>query len=175
LKLFKTALFGLALCCGLSCDKSSNPGAGADPVDMLPADNDISGFAKKGAPAVMTDAQSIYAAIDGAAEKYIELGFVEGVSQTYGNGSTDLDVRIFNHGSHENAMAVIEEFYPTSPEVLLSGVETMIVDHGFPAGYQVHYAKAGIYMRIDTREKTDFILNMAKQFCMNIGSKIEVE
>jgi hypothetical protein len=168
-------LFLVPLLFTLSCDKSANPGAGADPVDMLPLDNDISGFTRKGAPAVMTDAQSIYAAIDGAAEKYIELGFVEGVFQKYGNGSTDLDVAIFNHGSNANATAVLEEFYPTSPEVLLSGTETMVVDHGLSTGYSVHYVKAGVYLRIDTREKTEFTLNMAKQFCLNIGSKIELE
>lgn len=167
-------LAALALC-PVSCDKSADPGAGADPVDMLPMDNDISGFTRKGAPAVMTDAQSIYDAIDGAAEKYIELGFVEGVFQKYGNGSTDLDVAVFNQGTHANALSVVTEFYPSSPEVLLSGTETLIADHGLTAGYSVHYVKGLIYLRVDTREKNDFTLNMAKQFCLNIGSKIELE
>jgi hypothetical protein len=157
------------------CQKSTSPGAGADPVDLLPADNDVSGFLKKGNPSILTDAASIYEAIDGAAEKYIELGFVEGVFLKYSNGSADIDVSIFNHGTNENALKVLEEFYPSSPEVLLSGVETMVVDHGLLVGYSIHYVKGSLYMRLDTKEKTDFILNMAKQFCLSIGSKIEIQ
>jgi len=157
------------------CHKSPSSSAGADPVDLLPADNDISGFLKKGSAALMTDAQSIYDAIDGAAEKYIELGFQEGVFQKYSNGSSDIDISVFNQGSPANSEATLQEFYPTSPEVLLSGTETMVVDHGLLAGYSIHYVKGGLYMRIDTKEKTDFVLNMAKQFCVSIGAKIQLE
>ncbi len=143
-------------------------------MDILPVDNDISGFLKKGNAAVMTDAKSIYDAIDGAAEKYVELGFVEGVFQKYSNGSSDVDVSVFNQSTNQNAMDVLQEFYPGSPEVLASGQVTMVVDHGLMTGYSIHYVKGSFYMRIDTREKTDFLLNMAKQFCLNIGAKIEL-
>jgi hypothetical protein len=104
----------------LSCEKSSNPGAASDPVDLLPLDNDISGFKRSGSAALLSDAASIYEAIDGAAEKYIDLGFVEGVFLKYNNTVSDIDVLVFNHGSLANALRVLDEFKPSSPEVLLS-------------------------------------------------------
>jgi hypothetical protein len=51
----------------------------------------------------------------------------------------------------------------------------MVVEHGNPMVYSIHYVKAGIYMTITTKEKSDFLLNMAKQFCLNIGAKIELQ
>ncbi|MBL8025886.1 MAG: hypothetical protein JNL74_05725 [Fibrobacteres bacterium] len=161
----------------LNCEKSSNPGAAVDPAELLPYDNDISSYTKKGSTSILSDAASIYNAIDGAAEKYIDLGFIEGVFQKYSNSSTDLDVSIFNHGSNENALRVLDEFYPSSPEILLSTEEggMMVLDHGLIGRYSLHYVKAGIYTRIDTNEKTDIILSTAKQFCYNIGNKILLE
>lgn len=156
----------------LSCEKSANPGAAADPADLLPADNDISSFSRQGPAAVMTDYQTIMDAIDGAAEKYIDLGFVEGVSQRYGNGAAFIDVTIFNQGSSENARALLQEFYPASPEVLLEGDPFMVVDHGILTGYSVYYVRENIYIRVDTSEKSEFMLSMARQFCRNMDRKL---
>ncbi|OGJ89970.1 MAG: hypothetical protein A2268_08285 [Candidatus Raymondbacteria bacterium RifOxyA12_full_50_37] len=159
---------------GGGCRKSVDPGAGSDPADMLPADNDISGFVKKGSPAVMTDYQTIMDAIDGAAEKYIDYGFVEGVQQLYGNGAVNVDVQIFNHGSTENATGIFQELYPPSAETITQGEGLeIIVDHSRLLNYSILYRKGRMFMQINTTEKSDFALNMAKQFCYNIDSKIE--
>ncbi|MFH0922149.1 MAG: DUF6599 family protein [Fibrobacterota bacterium] len=165
--------FALAGLLFLGCEKSASPEAGLDPADLLPMDNDISGFAKKGSPAVMTDYQSIMDAIDGAAEKYIRFGFQDGVQQMYSNGSATLDVQIFNHGNAANASGIFEEFYPPSAEVLVKENPQIVIDHSLLLNYSLYYQKNGFFMRIDTSEKTDFMLNMAKQFCLNIDAKIE--
>jgi hypothetical protein len=159
----------------LYCQKSTNPGAGADPTDLLPANDDISGFAKKGDAAIMTDYQTIMDAIDGAAEKYIDYGFVEGVQQMYGNGAVNVDVQIFNHGTADNAQGIFQEFYPSSAETVIQENPELVVDHALFGAYTLYYVKSNIFMTIVTSEKTDFALSMGKQFCLNVDAKVELE
>ncbi len=154
------------------CRVSKDPGAGADPTDLLPRDNDISGYTQKGSAAVMTDQQSIFNAIDGEAQKYIDYGFQEGVNQLYSNGSIDIDIQIFNQGTQANAQDIYNLFYPPSPQVLADKNPMVVVDLSLSTGYQVLYTKQSIFMRITTTEKTDIALNTAKQFYYNINNKI---
>jgi hypothetical protein len=155
-----------------SCRFSQNPEAAADPADLLPIDNDISGFLKKGSTSVMTDQQSIFNAINGEAQRYIDYGFMEGVKQLYSNGSVDIDIQLFNQGDETNAENLFERFYPTSPEVISQKNPTVVIDHSLASGYQILYVKKNIFLRISTTEKSDFALNMAKQFYWNIDKKI---
>ena len=157
------------------CRISKSPGAGADPADFLPIDNDISGFVKKGSMSSMTDEQSIYAAIDGAAQRYIDYGFQEGVVQLYSNGSIDINVAIFNQGTEESTQQLFNFFYPTSPELISVKNPIVVVDLSQATSYTIQYAKQSIFLRISTTEKSDFALNMAKQFYWNIDKKIGVE
>jgi hypothetical protein len=170
------AVFLLILCslCFMDagCRTSAGAGAGSDPADLLPLDNDISGFLRKGNAAVMTDEGSIYAAIDGNAKKYIDYGFIDGVIQKFSNGSLDIEVWIFNQGSSANAQDVYRFFYPPSPEVLSSGALQVVVDYSLPVSYSLFYQYHHVFMQINTTEKSDFALNMAKQFYMNIHAKI---
>jgi hypothetical protein len=157
------------------CRISKDPGAGADPADFLPIDNDISGFVKKGSLSTMTDEQSIYAAIDGAAQTYITYGFQEGVEQLYSNGSIDINVAIFNQGTETNSQGLFSFFYPTSPDLISTKNPVVVVDLSQATSYTIQYTKQSIFLRITTTEKSDFALNMAKQFYRNIDKKIGVE
>lgn len=159
----------------ITCRKSLDPGAGSDPADLLPMDNDISGFKRKGSPAIMTDYQSIMDAINGAGEKYIDFGFVEGVQQFYSNGAIDVDIQICNQGTQANAEGLFQEFYPPSPEMINENEPTVVIDHSILLGYMLIYTRKNIFLRISTTEKTDFALNMAKQFYWNIDRKISSE
>ena len=159
----------------VQCRISKSPGAGADPADFLPIDNDISGFVKKGSLSTMTDEQSIYAAIDGAAQTYITYGFQEGVVQLYSNGSIDVNVAIFNQGTETSAQDLFNFFYPTSPNLISTKNPIVVVDLSQATSYTIQYAKQSIFLRITTTEKSDFALNMAKQFYWNIDKKIGVE
>ena len=176
--LTKGAILGPAVvACMLmvSCRVSQNASAAADPADLLPVDNDISGFLKKGSTAVMTDQQSIFSAIDGEAQRYIDYGFIEGVKQLYSNGSVDIDIQLFNQGDATNAQNLFERFYPTSPELISQKNPIVVIDHSLPNGYQILYTKGSMLLRISTTEKSDFALNMAKQFYWNIDKKIPSE
>jgi hypothetical protein len=169
------AFAALLIVMALQCRISDNPGAASDPADLLPLDNDISGFARKGSASIMTDQQSIYSAINGDAVRYIDYGFTEGVKQLYSNGGVDIDVQIFNQGSQKNAEGLFRQFYPTSAEPIIQTNSTAVIDHSLPGGYQIMYTKETIFMRITTTQKTDFALNMAKQFYRNIDKKIGAE
>ncbi len=167
-----TILFYLIVLMG-SCRRTVDSSAGADPADLLPIDNDISGFMKKGSAAIMTDYQTLMDAIDGAAQKYIDYGFIEGVQQLYSNGSIDVDVHILNQGNAENAKQVLTEFRPSSPEVLSASDPQVLIEHALPTGYSLFYQGENIFMEIIASEKTTFALNMLKQFYLNIDGKIE--
>jgi hypothetical protein len=158
-----------------SCRFTSPTGAAADPADMLPLDNDISGFLKKGSASIMTDQQTIFNAIDGEAQRYIDYGFMEGVNQLYSNGSVDIDVQVFNQGNNTNAQDLYNYFYPTSSQSIAEPGADVVIDNSLPTGYQILYARQNIFMRVTTTEKSDFALNMAKQFYRNIDNKITVE
>jgi hypothetical protein len=159
----------------LTCRPTDASGAAADPADLLPLDNDISGFLKKGNTAIMTDQQTILNAIDGAAQVYIDFNFREGVQQFYSNGSVDIDVQIFLQGDPQDALNLYNNFYPTSPQVIDQPDAEVVVDNSVATGYKIQYTRQNIFMRINTYVKSDFALNMAKQFYRNIDNKIAVK
>lgn len=171
-KCFIATVILLLILLTFGCRKSVDSGAGADPTDLLPVNNDISGFTKKGSPAIMTDEQSIFDAIDGAAGKYIDYGFVEGAQQMYSNGSIDIDVQILNQGTEKNAGGVFDDFYPSSPEEISSANPEVVIEHALLTGYVIYYTRDNIFMQIHTFDKSNYALNMAKQFVWNIDMKI---
>jgi hypothetical protein len=159
-----------------ACRFTSPTGAAADPADMLPLDNDISGFLKKGSTSVMTDQQTIFNAIDGEAQRYIDYGFMEGVNQLYSNSAVDIDVQIFNQGNATNAQDLYTYFASSiSPQPLNAPGAEAVIDNSLPTGYQILYTRQNIFMRVTTTEKSDFALNMAKQFYRNIDNKISIQ
>jgi hypothetical protein len=112
----------------LQCRISENPATSSDPADLLPIDNDISGFVRKGNPQIMTDQSSIYATIDGQAELYIDYGFTDGVKQLFSNGNIDIDAQLFNQGNEKNAEGLFERFYPSSPELISQKNPRVVID-----------------------------------------------
>jgi len=157
------------------CRWSQNASGAIDPADLLPIDNDISGYLRKGSTAIMTDEQSIYAAIDGEAQLYIDYGFMEGVNQLYSNGNIDIGVQLFNQGNSTNAKELFDHFQPTSPELLSQNDSTALIENALASQYEIIATNQSFLIRITTTEKTDFALNMAKQFYWNINNKIVVE
>ena len=141
--LYRIAIIALPLIFLTQCRISKDPGAGADPQDYLPLDNDISGYVKKGSVSLMTDQQSIFNAIDGAAQSYITYGFEEGVVQLYSNGSVDINVEIFNQGTQPYAQSLYNYFMPTSPQILSQNNPAVVVDLSQATSYthSVHQAE----------------------------------
>jgi hypothetical protein len=182
MKNIKLSFFVSLFCCAIVSSalfftqcRISDPSGAADPSDLLPLDNDISGFLKKGSAAVMTDQQSIYSAINGDAVRYIDYGFMEGVKQLYSNGNVDADVQIFNQGSAANAEGLYRQFRPSSFESIDNIKALVLINQSLSGSYEILYQRDNIFMRVTTTQKTDFVLNMAKQFYRNIDNKIGAE
>ena len=156
------------------CRKSVGIGAVAVPGDLLPKKDDISGFKEKGSTVTMNDKKSIAEAIDGAVEKYTGNGFIEGVQQFYSNGAFDVDIHIFNYVNNDNARAVYDDFYPSTPDVLSQGIVNAVIEQGLNEAYVLYYVKENIYMELIAYEKSDFSLSILKQFYLNIDGKINL-
>jgi len=154
------------------CRKSIGAGAVADPGDLLPKKDDISGFKEKGTTAIMNDKNAVAEAIDGAVEKYTGNGFVEGVQQLYSNGSFDVDIHIFNYVTDYNARAVFDDFYPSTPDVLSQGIVNVVIEQGLNEAFALYYVRENIYMELIVYEKSDFSLNILKLYYLNIDGKI---
>ena len=169
---FYLILLSLLIASLFFCRKSVSVGPVSDPSDILPKKDDISGFKEKGARVIMNDKGAVAEAIDGAVEKYVNNGFVEAVQQLYSNGSIDIDIHIFNYGTNENAKAIFEDFYPSTPEVLSKGVVDVVIEHGILTTYVLNYARENIFVELIAYEKSDFSLNILKQFYLNIDGKI---
>jgi hypothetical protein len=177
-RLFWIAPVALIAACALvplACRITEPTGASADPADLLPLDNDISGFARKGSASIMTDNQTIFNAIDGDAQVYIDNKFMEGVKQMYSNGGIDIDVQVFKHENETWALKLYDRFRPTSPTDINTAAAKAVIDNGLPNGYVILYERSSIFMRVTTTQKTDFALNMAKQFYRNIDNKISIQ
>lgn len=114
-------------------------------------------------------------AVDGAVEKYIEYGFVEGVQQMYGKGDINIDVQIFCHDSPDNAKGIFKEYYPPSAEVISESEPEVVVDRSSMLNFTLYYVYETTFMRVVTYEKSDFALNTARQFYWNINRKISAD
>lgn len=107
----------LIMTCLAGCsEKNPQEAATLKPADLLPASGEISGWTKgtgAGDFGEAEDQNSLYALIDGAAEQYIEYGFVEAVLQTYegtiGGSSAALELFISDQGSESNVEALFAD------------------------------------------------------------------
>jgi hypothetical protein len=104
----------------IQCEESSNSTSGnsetLQPNDLLPASDEIAGWDKGTGPGdygEADDQSSLYNLIDGAAELYIQNGFVSGVLQNYygtiGGVNAKVELYIGDHGDSANAAAIFEE------------------------------------------------------------------
>ena len=149
-------------------------------IDLLPQDNEISGWARDGNYELATNYQELYDIIDGEAQVYIDHGFVEGVFQDYkgliGQEEVKLEVRIFDMGASSNAKDVYD--------AVASGGETpwdepghageeARIDEGLLFAYAIDFYKNKFFSRVTIQKKSDEALGICKTFCINISDAIE--
>ena len=86
-----------------------------NPIELLPRDNDISGWMRDWTFVEATNYASLYDLIDGAAQIFIDNGFVSAVFQNYTDGSgLQLELRIYEMDSEENAQRIYDELAPAA-------------------------------------------------------------
>jgi len=186
-KIFTVKLYWLmcaaALIVAFGCgEDSEGPENGNNtvltPVDLLPDDDDISGWVTVGAAEEANDFDGLFDVINGGAEVFIDNGFVSAAFQIYneciaGVCSTALvHLRIYDQGSEDNARATYDKVgtgigIPWNG----AGMEARVDESGL-ASYIVEFWQRNLYVQVIIEEKTDEALNVAKLFASQVSSEI---
>jgi len=175
----KIILLDLLLIILLAC---ANEEGQTDVLDLIPADNEISGWVRDGDMDVAENETQLYALIDGEGQVYIDHGFVKSAFQEYQGEVTgnprSIRLRIFDLGNATNASAVYHD------SRIENGNETPWTETGH-AGTEARYDETLLFdYRLDFwedrfyveivifEEKTPQGLNIAKLFALNISEAI---
>lgn len=151
-----------------------------DVVELIPVDNEISGWNQSGPLQVAENETQLETYIDGEAQIYVDNGFVKFARQYYQgdiSGSTkQLELRIFDMGDTVNAKAVYDDVgtgYETPwTEPGHAGTEARI-DETLLFDYKIDFWSDKFYVWITLyEEKTPAGLNIAQLFALNISTAI---
>ncbi|MFC1713986.1 DUF6599 family protein [Candidatus Poribacteria bacterium] len=142
------------------------------PVDLLPDDNDISGWVTLGAYDEANDNDGLYDIINGGAEIFIDEGFVSAVFQIYRGDMGIVHLNIYDQESEINALATYERVsigigMPWNG----AGAEARIDESGLDS-YKVEFWQENFYVEIIIEERTEEALNVAKLFASYVSGQI---
>lgn len=153
------------------------PPTAKDVVDLIPLDNEISGWNRSGAMQVAENSQQLYDLIDGEGQPYIDNGFVKSAFQKFsgrvGQNTVELELRIFDQADTANARKAYE--------AITTGSEVPWTDN--PAGsaarveqslfaYKLDYWGDRFCVWITIQDNTDQGLAVAKVFARNVWAAI---
>jgi hypothetical protein len=153
-----------------------------DVVDLVPQDNEISGWVRDGNMDVAENETQLYDLINGEGVVYVDNGFVKSAFQNYQGEVTgnlrDIRLRIFDMGDTLNARAVyhdsrIENGNETPwTETGHAGTEARY-DENLLFDYRLDFWENRFYVEIVIYdEKTPQGLNIAKLFAINVSEAI---
>lgn len=151
------------------------------PADLLPGDDDISGWGSVGAYEEIKDYDGLYDIndmINGEAEVFIEEGFVSMAFQIYENciGETSImaavHLRIYDQGSAENAWTLYDRI-ATGIGIPWdgAGAEARIDERAF-AAYTIEFCQRNFFVQVIIEDKTDEALSIAKLFAARVSDEI---
>ncbi len=171
----KLAIAALALL-AIACEPAGP--TKKDVVDLVPTDNEISGWARSGTMSVAENAAQLYDLIDGEGEDYINNGFVKCAFQTFsgtvGGNAVELELRVFDMGDSTNARAVYgvvgtgsETPWADNPP----GAQARI-DESLLFAWRVDFRAGEFYVSASILDKTQAALDIAKLFCLNVAQAI---
>jgi hypothetical protein len=178
-----TMLVGVLLVGCEDDDEDTGNGATTQPVDLLPQDNEISGWSKgigEGDFLEAYDESSLYDIIDGGAVIYINHGMQSAVQQIYYgtvvSQETSLFVFITDQGEAANCEALLQEPAirpPAGTEVGGIGDEALI-DRSLPFDLQLFFRNGRFFVRmtLDKTEDAQAAENILLAFAYNVDSKI---
>jgi hypothetical protein len=166
----------LILVAFLACPKK-NELPPKDVIDLLPADNEISGWARSSALQIAENATQLFSLIDGEGQPYVDDGFVKCAFQKYSGdisgAPVELELRIFDMKDTTSARKVYNDV-ATGTEVPWTdqapGVEARI-DAGL-FSYRIDFWDDKFFTRVTINDNTDPGLNIAKLFCLNVSQAI---
>jgi hypothetical protein len=177
----KSVLIPVLLLISLACTQEQEQQT-IDVIDLVPQDNEISGWMRDGNMEVAENETQLYDLINGEGAVYVDHGFVKCAFQDYlgevtGN-QRSIRLRIFDLGDTTNARAVYHD------SRIENGNETLWTEPGH-AGTEARYDETLLFdYRLDFwednfyieliifEEKTPQGLNIAKLFALNVSDAI---
>ncbi len=151
-----------------------------DAVDLVPANNEISGWTRSGTMDIAENETQLLALINGEGQVFIDNGFVKFVRQRYqgdvSGNQRELELRIVDMGDTTAAKDVYDEigFGSETPwtEDGHAGTEARI-EEGFISDYKIDFWEDKFYVSVTIfMEKTQAGLNVAKLFAINVSEAI---
>ena len=174
----RLSVFGLAVVLCLSCTKET---AQKDVLNLLPVDNEISGWTRDGDPQIAENATQLFELIDGEGQVYVDNGFVKSAFQYYtgdiSGAQVRLQLRIFDMGGRTNAKNVYDAVATGSETPWTDGNagEEARIDESPLFAYKLDFWDSKFYVSIVIESKSDAALSVAKLFALNVSEAIREE
>ena len=164
---------------GAACDKAPDVPEPKDCVDLVPADNEISGWTKVSALQVAENNTQLEAMIDGEAVPYEANGFKKCAFQNYTgsvNGNpVELDLRVFDQTDTTGAKNVFPAV-ATGTEVPWTcdnpGQEARTDESGL-FSYRIDFRTDKFYVSLTIMDKSTQATDVAKLFALNIDAAVK--
>jgi hypothetical protein len=136
-------------------------------LDLLPKDNEISGWKRDGPYRYARDEQGLYDEINGGAQQYIDRGWQKGLFQDYTDGKINLKILIHDMGDPKSAQAIFDYIQFIAPRQI-ENRDWMILDEGLASSYQIKMVIDQYYIEILIEDKGD----RAKGYIIAFGESI---
>jgi hypothetical protein len=150
-------------------EEQNTPSVRHSLIEFIPRDGDISGWVRDGVSSETTNYSELYDFIDGAAQRFIDSGFVAAVFQNYRDESgLQLELRIYEMNSAENARKVYDELVPPSIIPWVDILEVGRIDNSALAAYSVEFQYESMFVQIIIYEKSEPSLEIAKLFALHV-------
>jgi hypothetical protein len=160
----------------LACQSTPNTPQPKDAVELIPADNEISGWTAAGPLQVCASAAELLALIDGEGQIYVDNGFVKSAFKKYSgtiSGPVELELRIFDMGDTAHARAVygaVASGQETPWTGDNPGAEARIESQMF--SHKVEFRDDKFFVWTSIADPTSPALEVARLFARNVGAAI---
>ena len=174
----KIVILLIAIVCVAACSKKEATSPEVVTItDLLPRDNEISGWTRTGNSWWATSSSGLNQFINGEEPDYTRHGFVEGAMQTYegtvlGNPAT-VEVRVFDQQSAENASALFTELAArlVNPINWTGAGEDARIER-FAISQKIIFWKSKYFVSLTIDSGLDEALDVLRTFANNVDTKI---
>jgi hypothetical protein len=148
------------------------------PEDLLPKDNEISGWTRTEEFWTARGGAELSSYINGGAALYENYGFVECAAQVYEGAVLEIieKVRmiIFDQGNSENTSSLFEEYLrQMSSPIEWNEAGTGARIERFPLSQIIVFYRSKYFVSLTITSGSDEALEVLKQFAKNVDSKIK--
>jgi len=144
------------------------------PIELLPRDDDIGGWMREGMPIEATNYNELYDVINGAAQQYIDNGFVSAAFQDYKNtAGLLLELKIYELDSETSVDALYDELATGATQpLIIPGITKGRIDESALMAYTIEFQKGKFFVQIVINDKSGDALEIAKLFASHVANEI---